>query len=51
MTFAGWFDRSGDEFEFQMLHGGGRPEEQTRLAGKAQVPDLPALRQRLLRLS
>jgi proline dehydrogenase len=29
---ARWFDRSADEYEFQMLYGV-RPEEQTRLAG------------------
>ena len=29
---ARWFDRSADEFEFQMLYGV-RPEEQARLAG------------------
>jgi proline dehydrogenase len=33
MTSAGWFGRSPDEFEFQMLYGS-RPEEQTRLAGE-----------------
>ena len=30
---ARWFDRSPDEFEFQMLYGV-RPEEQRRLAGE-----------------
>ena len=36
MTSAGWFDRSVDEFEFQMPYGS-RPEEQTRLAGQGQT--------------
>ncbi|WP_372495037.1 hypothetical protein [Micromonospora phytophila] len=35
MTSAGWFDRSADEFEFQMPYVS-RPEEQTRLAGQSQ---------------
>ncbi|MFK3985488.1 proline dehydrogenase family protein [Micromonospora sp. NPDC050397] len=33
---ARWFDRSPDEFEFQMLYGI-RPEEQTRLAGEGHT--------------
>jgi proline dehydrogenase len=33
---ARWFDRSADEYEFQMLYGV-RPEEQARLAGSGQT--------------
>ncbi|MFI6760433.1 proline dehydrogenase family protein [Micromonospora sp. NPDC050417] len=33
---ARWFDRSPDEFEFQMLYGV-RPEEQARLAGEGHT--------------
>jgi proline dehydrogenase len=33
---ARWFDRSADEYEFQMLYGV-RPEEQARLAGNGQT--------------
>jgi proline dehydrogenase len=33
---ARWFDRSKDEYEFQMLYGV-RPEEQARLAGEGHA--------------